>query len=287
VKPAPFDFVAPRSVAEVLAELEHDADDTKVIAGGQSLIPMLALRLARPARLVDINGPSGLNTVTSDGATITIGSTTRHVQLQRNELPGPIGHLLRVAASQIGHHPIRTRGTFGGSIAHCDPAAEWCLVAALLDAQITVASAARGQRTIVASKFFESLFTTTLEPDELLLKVDLPALDGAWVTGLAEFARRAGDFGIVTVATALRVADGVVTDARIAIGGVADVPFRSRAAEAELTGSAWTAGTLRSAAERASEEVDPPSDAHGSAEHRRGLVRALLPRSAQQMMAAT
>jgi carbon-monoxide dehydrogenase medium subunit len=287
VKPAAFDYVAARSVAEALDELAADPEETKVIAGGQSLMPMLAFRLARPGRLLDINAIPELSGVTSSGRTLTVGATTRHRALERTDLDSPLGHLFRAAGSQIGHLPIRTRGTFGGSVAHSDAASEWCLVAALLDARVTVTSAQRGTRTIMAADFFESLFTTSMEADELLLNVELPALESTWATGLVEVARRSGDFGIVTVATAVRMVDGVVQDAKVAIGGVADIPFRSTAAESVLIGSTWESGTVFLAAEAAADEVDPPSDSHGSAAYRRGLVRALVPRSLTQTLATS
>lgn len=287
MKPAAFDYVAARSVAEALDALAADPDETKVIAGGQSLVPMLAFRLARPGRLLDINKIAELSGVTSDGTTVTVGTTTRHRTLERSGLDSPLGHLFRAAGSQIGHLPIRTRGTFGGSVAHSDAASEWCVLAALLDARVTVTSAHRGTRTIEAADFFRSLFTTAMEPDELLLHVELPELEHDWVTGFTEVARRAGDFGIVTVATAVRIVDGVVDEARVAIGGVADIPFRSSAAEEVLIGATWEPGIVTLAADAAADEVNPPSDSQGSADYRRGLVQALVPRSLTQMLVTT
>jgi carbon-monoxide dehydrogenase medium subunit len=283
VKPAPFDYVAAHSVEEAADTLATDPEDTKIIAGGQSLVPMMALRLARPSRLLDLNPVTELDFMTVSLDRLIIGATTRHRTLERCDLNGPLGHLLHTAAPQIGHLPIRTRGTFGGSIAHCDPASEWCLIAALLDGDMTVTSNANGPRTISAADFFQSMFTTAMAADEILLQVTLPLLDARWRTGLVEVARRAGDFGIVTVATAIELTDGTVSDARVAIGGVSDIPFRSGAAEHALMGASWGDAVLRSAAEAAAEEVDPPSDTQGDSTYRRALVQALVPRALAQM----
>jgi carbon-monoxide dehydrogenase medium subunit len=282
VKPAAFDYQQPETLDETLAALANDPEEAKVLAGGQSLVPMMNFRLARPSRLVDINRVAGLSGISVTGDHVDVKTRTRHVSLEHTELAGPLGYLMREVASQVGHLPIRTRGTFGGSLAHSDAASEWCLVASLLDARMSAASQARGNRTIPASEFFQGIFTTALEPDELLTSIRLPFLDESWVTGLAEFARRAGDFAIVATAAAARVIDGAVADARVCIGGVDDVPFRSRAAEAALSGGTWGPDLAAAAAEAGAEEVEPPSDAHGDSEYRRDLVRALLPRALHQ-----
>jgi carbon-monoxide dehydrogenase medium subunit len=279
VKPGLFEYVRPESLEEALAVLAQDPDDSKVLAGGQSLIPMMNFRLARPERLVDINRVPGLAGIERRGDRLHIAARTRHLALQNTDVAGPLGHLLRRAAVNVGHLPIRTRGTFGGSIAHCDAASEWCLVARLLDAEMTVRSQARGERTIAAGDFFRSIFTTAMETDEILTSVSLPGLDDTYLTGISEFARRAGDFAIVAATAAVQVTDGVVTDARVSLGGVSEVPFRSTAAEETMRGQEWSPELIRAAAEAAAVEADPPSDVHGDAEYRRDLVRALLPRA--------
>lgn len=279
MKPSPFEYLAPTSLEEALENLARDPDETKILAGGQSLIPMMNFRLARPERLIDINRVPGIDRARIEGERLLVDTRTRHITLQNTSLTGPLGHLLRQAAAKVGHLPIRTRGTFGGSLAHCDAASEWCLVASLLDAEITAQSAARGTRSIAAADFFQSIFTTALEPDEILTSVSLPVLDDTWRTGIAEFARRAGDFGIVTATAAVQVNEGVVTAARVSIGGVDEIPFRSRAAESVLLDEPWSPDVVTAAAEAAAEEVDPPSDTHGDATYRRDLVRALLPRA--------
>ncbi|MFC8501815.1 FAD binding domain-containing protein [Pedococcus sp. NPDC057267] len=282
MKPSPFEYSAPTSMDEALAVLALDPDETKILAGGQSLIPMMNFRLARPERLVDINRIPGIDQPEVEADRYRIATRTRHITLQNTTLAGPLGHLLRQAAARVGHLPIRTRGTFGGSLAHCDAASEWCLVASLLDAEITARSEARGERTIPAAEFFQAIFTTALEPDEILTSVSLPLLDDTWVTGIAEFARRAGDFGIVTATAAVKVVEGAVTEARVSIGGVDEVPFRSAAAESTMLGASWSAEVVTEAAEAAAREVQPPSDTHGDAAYRRDLVRALLPRALGQ-----
>jgi len=282
VKPGIFDYVRPRTVEEALELLADGTEDSKVISGGQSLVPMMNFRLARPARLVDIGGLRELTGIRTDGDRVHIGARVTHLQLQNNRLGGPLGRLLTRSAALVGHLPIRTRGTFGGSLAHCDAASEWCLVARLLDADITVASV-RGERVIPAADFFLSIFTTAMEPDELLTSVALPVLDGDHRAGITEFSRRAGDFAIVAVLGDVAVREGTVASARIAIGGVSDRPFRSAAAEEVLLGGAWSADLLAEAAAAAAAEVDPPSDAHGEAQYRRDLVRALLPRAFEDL----
>lgn len=279
MKPAPFEYVRPDTLDEALAVLADAPDESKVLAGGQSLIPMMNFRLARPERLIDINRIPGLSGLSSDRDRVRIETRTRHLALQNTDHPGPLGSLLRRAAVKVGHLPIRTRGTFGGSLAHCDSASEWCLVARLLDAELTVRSAGRGERTVPAEDFFQAIFTTALEPDEILTSISLPELDGSYRTGIAEFARRAGDFAIVAATSAVKLTDGVVTDARVCLGGVHEIPLRARAAEATLLGREWSAELAGEAAAAAAAEVDPPSDAHGDADYRRDLVSTLLTRS--------
>ncbi len=286
MKPSAFDYVRPASRDEVLHELARDPDESKILAGGQSLVPMMNFRLARPARLIDINDVPDLSGFSPQGDRLHVAARTRHVALQNASGGDPLSSLLRRAGSLVGHLPIRTRGTFGGSLAHSDAASEWCLVTRLLDGEITVASL-RGTRTIPAEDFFVSIFTTSMEPDELLVDVALPRLGADHQTGFVEFARRAGDFAIVAVATDLQVVQGRVATARVCIGGVSDIPFRSAAAESALTGADWSGpeeqdAAARAAAEAATLEVSPPSDAHGDASYRRDLVRSLLVRALHQ-----
>lgn len=287
MKPSSFEYLRPETADEVQAALAQDPDETKILAGGQSLVPMMNFRLARPSRIVDINAVPGLAGMSERDGRLRIETRTRHLTVQNKSGDDPLTTLLRSAAHQIGHLPIRTRGTFGGSLAHCDAASEWCLIARLLDAEIEVESLARGARTIAAEDFFCSIFTTAMEPDEMLRAVTLPLLGAGHRVGIAEFARRAGDFAIVAVTSDVEVVDGTIAAARVCIGGVSDIPFRSQAAEEVLIGQPWpesfaTSTLAREAGEAAAREVDPGSDAHGSAEYRRDLVRALLPRSVRE-----
>ncbi len=278
MKPAAFRYERPRDVAGVLDLLAEHGDEAKILAGGQSLVPMMNFRLARPEMIIDIGAVSGLDQVTRNGDHLTIGTRVRHVDLERPDFDGPLNSLLAVAARHVGHIPIRLRGTFGGSIAHADPAAEWCLLAQTLDADVAVASA-RGKRVIAAGDLFKSAFITSIDDDELLTEVRLPWLGPDWKTGFSEFSRRAGDFAVVAVASAIRLADGRIAEARIGAAGVGATAIRLTQAEAALAGQPLGPDAIDAASELASEEVDPRGDIHGSADYRRDLVQALTRRA--------
>ncbi|MPZ68198.1 MAG: xanthine dehydrogenase family protein subunit M [Actinobacteria bacterium] len=280
MKPAKFEYRAPRELEEALSILAEVGDEGKVLAGGQSLVPSMNFRLARPAVLVDINGIGGIDSVTSSSDHLVIGTLARHVRFERPVTDGPLGHLLALAARKVGHRPIRIRGTFGGSLAHADPAAEWCMIATLLDATM-VASSVRGQREITASNFFKTVFSTALEPDELLTEARLPLLNPAAKIGFVEFSRRAGDFAIVAASSVLDVEGGRISTARIALGSVGGTPLRSPAAEAVLQGNVPSGELFAEAGEAAAGDVEPMGDIHGSPEYRRDLVRVLTRRSLQ------
>lgn len=283
MKPARFDYHQAHSTSEAVSLLNEHGEEAKVLAGGQSLVPAMSFRLARPAVLVDVNPVSELDYITETDDGLRVGSLVRHVALERLETSGPTGRLLRTAAHHVGHLPIRIRGTFGGSLAHADPAAEWCVVASLLDAEMSVVSA-RGTRTVAASDFFETVFTTALQPDELLVETRLPSLGKSTRVGFVEFSRRAGDFALTMAAVAVDLADDRVNWARIALGGISDRPIRPRAAETGLKGQRLSPEALRATAETAADEVDPIGDIHGSAEYRRDLVRVLTRRALEQVV---
>ena len=278
MKPAAFRYERPHDVAEVLDLLAEHGDEAKILAGGQSLVPMMNFRLARPAVIIDIGVVPGLDQVISDGEKVTIGTRVRHIELERPAFDGPLSSLLADAARQVGHIPIRLRGTFGGSIAHADPAAEWCLLARTLEADVAVASS-RGERVIAAADLFESAFITSIGDDELVTEVRLPWLGPDWKTGFSEFSRRAGDFAVVAVASAVRLADGQIAEARIGAAGVGAVPVRLTQAEEVLVGQPLGPDAIDAASEVASGEVDPRGDIHGSADYRRDLVYALTRRA--------
>ncbi len=278
MKPAAFHYERPREVAEVLDLLAEHGDEAKILAGGQSLVPMMNFRLARPEVIIDIGVVPGLNQVVAQGKYVAIGTRVRHIELEHPAVDGPLGSMLADAARHVGHIPIRLRGTFGGSIAHADPAAEWCLVAQTLNADAVVAST-RGERVIAAADFFQSAFITSIADDELLTQVRLPWLDSDWKTGFSEFSRRAGDFAVVAVASAVRLVDGRIAEARIGAAGVGAIPVRLAQAEAALVGQPLGPDAINAASEVASGEVDPRGDIHGSADYRRDLVRALTRRA--------
>jgi carbon-monoxide dehydrogenase medium subunit len=282
MKPAPFVRHVPRTVDEAIAMLaEFGPQDGRVLAGGQSLVPIMAFRLARPAHLIDINGVAELARHSRDGNTLSIGAGVRHAAFHRPIVDAGMGRLLATVVRHIAHYPIRVRGTFCGSIAHADPASEWCLVAATLGAEM-IARSRRGQRIIAADDFFQGIMTTALAEDEILTAVRLPIIADQTRFGFVEFNRRAGDFAIVAALVTYRVADGVIAEARVGIGGAEARPRRIAEAEAALRGRPPTSATLRSVAEAAADAVDPIEDIQSDAEYRRDLVRTITRRALER-----
>ena len=271
MKPAAFHYHVPRSVDDAVGLLhKYSSLEGRVLAGGQSLVPAMAMRLAMPAHLIDINEIAALRTLEAENGYLRIGAGVRHSAFERPVVAGPLGELLAAVVRHIAHYPIRTRGTFCGSIAHADPASEWCLVAATLGAQI-VAMSTRGTRSIAAADFFHGVMSTALVPDELLAEVRLPLLPDGARFGFCEYSRRAGDFAL---ATAL-VARGAET--HIGVGGAEARPRRIREAEA-----AFARGSIDGAAEAAARAVDPLMDARYTADYRRDLVRTVVRRALEQ-----
>jgi carbon-monoxide dehydrogenase medium subunit/6-hydroxypseudooxynicotine dehydrogenase subunit alpha len=286
VKPPPFAYARAESRDEAVAFLAEWGDDAKVLAGGQSLMPLMNFRLARPAYLVDINGVDELADFrAADGDGLVIGALCRHAFLEgRDELEGP-WRALAEAMPLIGHYPIRVRGTAGGSIAHADPAAELPVVCAALGAELVAASTA-GARTIPAAEFFAGPFTTALRPDELLVEVRVPGPPTGAVTAFEEFSERAGDFALACVCAGAALSDGRCTWARIALGGVGPAPVRATEAEEMLVGSDLGDDALTEAAHAAAAGCNPGGDFHASAMFRKELVVALLRRAFQRVRAA-
>jgi carbon-monoxide dehydrogenase medium subunit len=282
MKPPPFNYHAPASVGEAL-ELLSSLSDAKVLAGGQSLVPSMNFRLARPGNLIDINRLSDLSYVREEQGWLAIGALTRHVDFESTSVPDPLGALLRTIAHQIGHLPIRVRGTFVGSVAHADPAAEWCLLAVTLDAEM-VCQSVDGTRVVGSADFFDTVFTTALEPSELLVEVRIPLLDPETRVGFQEFSRRAGDFAIVMALTALEVEGERIEEARIGLGGVSGAPVRAQQAEELLVGEPLSEEAFAEAARVAASEVEPWEDIHGSVEYRKDLIRALTRRALAQSL---
>jgi carbon-monoxide dehydrogenase medium subunit len=279
MKPAPFIRHVPRTLDEALKILAEVApQDGRVLAGGQSLVPIMAFRLAKPAHLVDINEVAGLDRVVSDGKTLSIGACVRHAAFHKSVVDNPLGKLLTAVARHIAHYPIRMRGTFCGSLAHADPASEWCLTAATLDATM-VAKSTRGERLIAVKDFFQGIMSTALAEDELLAEVRLPLLASDAKFGFNEFNRRAGDFALAASLVTYRLQGGKIIDARVGVGGAEACPRRIAEAEAALNGQAPGDKVFRAAAETAAKVVDPLVDHQTNADYRRDLVRAVVRRA--------
>ena len=286
MKPAPFQYHAPKTIAETLDLLARYAgDDGRVLAGGQSLVPTMAFRLARPKHLVDINGVAGLDRLVVENGRLCIGAAVRHAAFEMPVEDGPLGRLLATVVRQIAHSPIRARGTFCGSIAHADPASEWCAVAAALDAEMVAESRTSGTRIIYAREFFEGIMTTALREDELLREVRLPILPKGTYAGFAEYSRRAGDYAIAMSVATYRLKNGIMSDMHIAVGGAEAAPRRILEAERTLIGRSPNLGTFQSAGHAASRAVDPLDDPSVSAEYRRGVVRAMVTRALESASA--
>lgn len=285
MKPAPFVHHAPRTVDEAVAMLSRLApEDGRILAGGQSLVPMMAFRLARPAHLVDINSVAALDRLAVENGALSIGACVRHAAFHRPAAAGPLGTLLSSVVRHIAHYPIRIRGTFCGSLAHADPASEWCLVAATLGAEITAASL-RGRRTIAAESFFAGIMTTALAEDELLSEARLPLLAEQVRFGFCEFSRRAGDYALAMALATFRIEDDVIVEPRLGLGGVEARPRRIAEAERLLAGNAPEPAIFRAAAGAAAEIVDPLEDLQASADYRRDLVRAVTRRALERALA--
>ncbi|MGB7078158.1 MAG: FAD binding domain-containing protein, partial [Xanthobacteraceae bacterium] len=236
MKPAAFRYHAPKTLDEAVALLaEVAADDGRVLAGGQSLVPTMAFRLAKPSHLVDINGVAALNRLAVEDGKLCIGACVRHAAFHDPVCEGPLGQLLTDVVRHIAHYPIRNRGTFCGSLAHADPASEWCLVLAALDGEV-LAKSVRGERVIAARDFFKGVMTTALAEDELLIEARLPLLPAGTAAGFYEFNRRAGDFALAMALAAYTVEDGKIAAPRVAIGGAEVTPRRIAEAERALTG---------------------------------------------------
>jgi aerobic carbon-monoxide dehydrogenase medium subunit len=285
MKPAAFRYYAPKTVDEAVALLaEFAADDGRVLAGGQSLVPTMAFRLARPAHLVDINGVEALNRIAVADGKLVIGACVRHSAFHKPVCEGPLGKLLTDVVHYIAHYPIRNRGTFCGSLAHADPASEWCLVLAALDGEV-VAKSVRGARTIAARDFFKGIMTTALRDDELLIEARLPLLPAGTRCGFYEFSRRAGDFALAAAVGLYRLDGGKIAEPRLAIGGAEVNPRRIAQAERVLAGAAPGDQAFRAAAQAAMAAIDPMEDIINSAEFRRDLVLAVARRALERAAA--
>jgi carbon-monoxide dehydrogenase medium subunit len=278
VKPAPFDYHAPETVDECVSVLAQHGDEAKVLAGGQSLVPMLALRLARPEVLVDVNRVPELAAVRREDGFLVVGATTRHATLEKDPEIAAAAPLLARVAPHIGHFQIRNRGTLGGSLVHADPAAELPAAARVLDAEIEV-SGPNGTRGIPAAAFFETVFTTTIEPDELVTAVRFPVWGPGSGFAVEEVARRHGDFAIVGALAAVQVSDGRVAKVAIGLTGMGGVPERADAVERALTGAAVADLDLIGAGAQAVADLEPSADVHAGPAYRRKVGAALVTRA--------
>jgi aerobic carbon-monoxide dehydrogenase medium subunit len=281
MKLPPVEYEAPTTVAEAIDLLAEHLDEASVLAGGQSLIPLLALRLARPAVLIDINGIDELSGVSATDGWVAIGAMTREYVAEESEAVAGTVPLLAAALPLIGHAAIRSRGTIGGSLAHADPAAELPAVATALDAEFVVRGQS-GERVIPAAQWFEGYLTTSRRPDELLTQVRFPAAGRGTGISFQEVSRRHGDFAMVGLAVSLTLSDGAISDARLAFAGVSDVPVRAAAAEDLLVGARPSAELFDQAARRATGDIDPPADLHGSAEYRKKVAATLVRRGLRE-----
>ncbi len=273
MKPPRFEYFAPRALDEALTLLAGHGDRAKVLAGGQSLIPLLNFRLANPEALVDINRLGDLAYIRANGDGLAIGALTRQHAVERSETVRARAPILAEACRFIGHLPIRHRGTIGGSLAHADPASELPAVMVALEAQLTLARE-QARRTVAADQFFVGPLSTAIAPGELLVEVRVPSLPRRTGGAFVEMARRAGDFALVGVAALITLdGSGRCERARIALCGVGPTPVRARAAEDALVGGVPSGAALDEAAGRAAAATSPPSDVHGSADFRRKLAR--------------
>jgi carbon-monoxide dehydrogenase medium subunit len=278
VKPPVFEYTAVRSVDEAVAELAQHGDAAKLLAGGQSLIPILNMRLAAPGRLIDLNRVGELAFVAARDGGVAVGAMTRQRTAERHALVATRVPLLADALPWVGHFQIRNRGTVGGSLSHADPAAELPAVAVCLDARLTLRGP-RGERVVGADGFFRGPMTTALDPAELLAGVWFPAAAPGSGAAWLELARRHGDYALVGVAAAVTLAGGRVGEARLALSGVGDRPVRARDAEALLAGEPLTAARLADAAEAVRRAIDPGGDIHATAAYRRRVAGVLAGRA--------
>jgi aerobic carbon-monoxide dehydrogenase medium subunit len=278
VKPPPFTYQAPTRLDEALELLAEHGDEAKLLAGGQSLVPVLAMRLARPDVIVDVNRVPGLADIRHEGDTLTLGAMIRHATLEHDPVVSAALPLLSRVAPHIGHFPIRNCGTLGGSLAHADSAAEWPAVAIALDAEIDVANS-NGFRTVPAREFFVSTFTTTLQAEEMLIGVRFPTWGSRSGYAIEELARRSGDFALAGVVCAVHVEVEKVAKAGIALLGMGSVPVRLATLEGELIGGVPADLDLEGLCAAAVADLDPPSDIHASGGYRRRIAAALTARA--------
>jgi len=284
VIPAAFDYVAPTTVDDAVRALAEAGEDAKVLAGGQSLLPVLRMRLAAPTKLVDLNKVGELRGVREDGDSLVIGAMTTHYDVLRDALVAEHAALLAQATGTVADPQIRHRGTFGGSLAHADPAADLPAAALAMDAEMVV-SGMDGRRTIPAAEFFVDFFTTALRPGEILCEVRVPKRTG-WLAHYEKFNRVAQAWPIVAVAATVRVEGGTIAEARVGLANMGVTPIRATGVEQALVGQPATAETIKAAAEHAAEGTSPATDGNADAEYRQHLARVLTGRAVSAAVGA-
>jgi CO/xanthine dehydrogenase FAD-binding subunit len=283
VKPPKFDYHAPASVDEALSLLERYGGDAKILAGGQSLVPLLNFRLSRPAALIDLNRIPALAYIRSQDGEVRFGAMTRQRTIEFSPVVAERVPLLTEATRWVGHLPIRSRGTIGGSIAHADPSAEYPAVLSALEGSV-VARGPKGERTVTAGELFLSYLTTSLAADEILVEVRLPAMPARAGYAFEELARRHGDFALVGIAAVIAREGERCTLARLATSGTGPVPVRLREAEQILERDGLGEAAIEAAGRRASELVEPDADIHASADYRRHLTGVLTTRAIKRAL---
>lgn len=288
MKPARFAYYDPTTVEEVLALLSEHGDAAKVLAGGQSLVPLMNMRLARPENLIDLNRVGELSYLKEEDGWLRIGTMTRQRQLEKSALAAERWPLLVEATRYIGHLQIRARGTVGGSVAHADPAAELPAVMAALEAEFVIRGPDGGERRTTADDFFLTYLTTSLAPEELLVEIRVPPLPAGSRPAFQEVSRRHGDFALAGAAGIIALDEGgVCTDARIALFGVGPGPVRARAAEDLLKGEPPTEQLLRQVGLEAAKDLEPEGDIHASAEYRKEVGAVMVRRALMQACGIT
>ncbi|MGI5126000.1 FAD binding domain-containing protein [Pseudonocardia sp. CA-107938] len=275
--PAKFDYVKPASVADAVTALQQAGDDAKIIAGGQSLLPVLRLRLAAPALVVDLGGIAELRGIREDGDRIVVGAMTPYHDILRDDLVKEHLALLAQAVATVADNQVRHRGTLGGALAHADPAGDLGAPALVLDAELVIAGA-DGTRTVAAADFFQGLFTTAIGDGEILTEIRFPKFTG-WGTHYEKFNRTAQAWSMCAVAVALRVDGGTIAEARVGLTNMGDRPIRATAVEQALVGQQASADVAKAAAEHAAEGTSAPSDADAAADYREHLARVLTGRA--------
>ena len=283
MKPAAFDYVAVHTPQEAVSALAENPEETRILAGGQSLVLDMNYRRERPARLVDINGVAELDRLEVSDKTLRVGALVRHRSFEEPVVAGPLGRLLSRVSHYIAHPPIRARGTMIGSLAYAHPAAEWPAVAVALDAELTL-SGPEGVRTVPAAGFFRGPFATARRPQELLTEARLPLLDENSGVGFAEQRRTQASFAMAAAVATLTVEEGKVVAARIALANAADRPLRARRAEESLLGRRPAAEVFAEAGRRAAQEADPRAEPHAGVAYRRQTIKVLVHRALQQAL---